>query len=155
MDARSESDGLGELVAAKRRPLYYNALVAYLADPCDLRTQKQFAEDERIPQDAVTSYLHNHREELFLAAEKIRARYVPQLRTAVMKAVFKNIEKSFNDRQLVLRLLGDLVETTKSSLEIKTPDEKRALIAQLMQGLSARMSEQSSDKNSNDKPDAK
>lgn len=123
-----------------RRPDYYSALVEYLADPADNRTQAQFAQANGATEAAVASYLHSHRQELFLAAEKSRPSYMPVLRTAVYKALFKNLDKSFNDRQLALKVLGDLVETTKSSLEIKTPDEKRALIAQLMQGLSARMS---------------
>lgn len=131
-------DGIKES-SPTRRPAYYGPLVEYLSDPSDTRTQAQFAQANGITEGALVSYLHDHRQELFLAADKLRSHYMPVLRTAVYKALFKNIDKSFNDRQLALKVLGDLIETNKSTLEFRTPDEKRAAIAQIMAALSDKL----------------
>lgn len=121
------------------RPAYHDDIVAHIADASDQRNYKQLAEDLCVPYGTLTGYIHRHREALFAAADKIRQRYIPILRTAALKSLFANVDKSFNDRQLALKITGDLVENTKTSLDIKTPEEKRAAIAMLMQGLSDKL----------------
>lgn len=122
------------------RPAYYWDLVNFFADASDQRTLKQFALDHGVAEDAIHSYRFRHDAEIYADVEKLRAKYIPKLRAHAWKSVFANVAKNFNDRKLALQLTGDLVETTRTSLELKTPEEKRAAIAQLMAGLSARMS---------------
>lgn len=130
---------LDETGLANHRPAYYQDLIAYLANPADQRTQKEFAEDHGVAHGTIVSYLCNHRQELCEMADKMRPRYLSQLRMAAFKNVYAALKSSYQDRRLALQLTGDLVEQTKTDLNFKTPDEKRAAIAQLMAGLSEKL----------------
>ncbi len=111
------------------RPDYFNDLVEYYADPSETRTIKAFAEEHGVIGDTIHTYVKKHGKELFEVVDKVRSLYIPRIRSAALAAVFRNVNKSFNDRRLALQYTGDLVERVMSDSTIRTPEEKRKRIA--------------------------
>lgn len=125
------------------RPPYFDSLVAFMADPTDTRTIKQFAADNNIHPDTVHQFKRKHGEQLYQAVDSTRAHYIPKLREEAFKAVFSNINKNHLDRKLALQLTNDLIERSevKQSLSI---EEKRERAKALMAMLSDKLASQKS-----------
>lgn len=138
------------------RPEYFDNLVEHLANPLDQRSVAQFAKDNNISEGTVYDYKRIHSEELWNAVAIVAPKYKAEIRSTLYKSVIANMKKSFNDRRLAAQLIGELVERSEVASTIKTPEEKRARIAEIMSKLSANMSdnpkniEQASDEKTKD-----
>lgn len=122
-------------VGKEWRPPYFDLLVAFMADASDQRTIKQFCIDNHLSEDTIYQYKREHKDILFTTVDNVRAKYIPEIRLEAMKAVFANIKKNFNDRKLALQLTGDLIEKTENTQIIRSPEEKRARIDELLSKL--------------------
>lgn len=130
------------------RPPYFEALVAFLADPTDERTTKQFALDNGVHEDTIYAFKRKHSTALYSAVDATRAQYIPKLRLEAYKAVFSNIKKNHLDRKLALQLTNDLIERSEVSQKL-TPVERRAKIAAIMSQLSDKLTDKVIDSKDN------
>jgi hypothetical protein len=121
------------------RPDYYDNLIAFMADPSDQRTNKQFCADNHIVEETLYQYLRNHGDQVYAEVDSVRIKYIPKIRLAAMRAILANINKSFNDRKLALQLIGDLIERTENVNTNLSPADKRAMIADLLTKLSEKV----------------
>lgn len=133
---RPLSSGSGKRGAEDWRPNYFDILVDFYADPTEQRTFRMFCIENKLSEDTVFQYMRVHADLFWRHVDTSRAKHNSKLRHAAYRAVFANISKSFNDRKLALQLLGDFVERTQDMAPVRTPEEKRAAIAELLAKLS-------------------
>lgn len=123
------------------RPAYFEELVAFMADPTDQRTVKQFAADMNVHEDTIHAFKRKHGDVLYAAVDTSRAQMIPKLREHAYKAVFANINKNHLDRKLALQLTNDLIERTEQTVKL-SPEEKREKAKALMAQLSEKLSQE-------------
>lgn len=128
----------------RAKPDYYEALVEWLGNPMDDRTQKKFAEDVGVDDSTILKYRRLHDDDIQTAISQARKRYINILRVAAYKSLFKRINKSDNAVKMALQIAGDLVERTESRVEYLTPEQKKEKIHALLAAIEA--------KTNNDKP---
>lgn len=132
-------DNTGKRGTDKWRPPYFDALVAYYADPSDQRTLEAWCEENGVTPNTIHAYKRNHPVELWTAVDNTRSVYIPKMRREAFNAVFANIKKSHLDRKLALQLTNDLIERSSTNEKALTPQEKRELAADLLAKLSAKL----------------
>lgn len=121
------------------RPPYFQALVAFYADPSEQRTLKAFCQEYGVAENTVCVYKGKHSAELWEAVDNVRRLYIPKLRTEAFKSLFARIKKSDNAIKLALTVTRDLIELSESTTVLKTPAEKRAAIEAVITKLSANL----------------
>lgn len=117
--------------------------IDYISDhdgnPFDHRTAKELYEELGISSAQFYRLRAQFANEIGKMADKKRDGYKGQIRARVYAAIAKNLDRSFNDRKLVLQLLGDFVEKSEVTTVYRTPEEKRQRAKELMDKLSAKL----------------
>lgn len=123
---------------SNERPPYFDNLVAFLADPADERTIKQFAEDNGIHPDTVHLFKRKHSEVLYKAVDSVRAQYKPQIKIAAYKRLFKQLNKTDFALKLAFQVVDELTEKQEVTTSFKSPEEKLQQAQELIKILSDR-----------------
>jgi|SRR5579864_8800563 len=107
-------------------------LSEHLANPFDKRTQGDIAKELDISQSYLSELSTKYKDKINNIADQKRTKYISSIRSRAYKALVSKLEKSDNALKMALQITGDLVERTKSEVEILSPEQKRARLASLL-----------------------
>ncbi len=120
-------------------PAYYPDLIDYLTNPEDNRTWKQFCVSISVEYDAVWRFRKSHAAQIEKDVANVGLKYIGVIRAAALKSLFNRLNKSDAAIKMALTMTGDLVEKSEHITTVRTPEEKRARIEEIMSKLSANL----------------
>lgn len=114
------------------KQFWHELYIELLANPNDLRTDKEFCEEIKIHVQTLQNWKRTNRLELFEEVQKRRNHYFNELRALAWKELTAKMKKDLNAVKLAFQLTGDLVERTESKVEHMNYKDKIDRINQLL-----------------------
>ena len=112
---------------------FWNELyIEMLSSPLDNRTDKEFLEENKVPQSTLTAWKRTNRQAIFDEVQKRRGRYVNEMRAIAYKHLNKMANKDVNAVKLLFQLTGDLVEQSKVTHETMSREDRIARMENLI-----------------------
>jgi hypothetical protein len=109
-----------------------------LASPLDQRTDKEFIEENKVPQSSLSQWKRKNRKTIFDEVQKRRGAYVNEMRAIGYKALNRMAAKDVNAVKLLFQLTGDLVEKSQISHEHLSRQDRIDRINNLLKEASAK-----------------
>ena len=122
---------------------WHEAYLEMCADPTDHRTLRQFAMDNKIDPGNLSRWRKANRNAIAYEVDRRRKEYVSEIRTMAWKALEKRMAKG-SDKSIenCFKLIGDMVEKSKTEIDYRTPEDKRERVNQLLKDVLAKKASQ-------------
>ena len=111
---------------------WQDAVLDFLANPMDNRTNGQFCKAVGISEDIFYDFKRKYRKEIFVEVDRRRKEYISEMRQCFYKALGSRMKHSDRITQLVGEILGEYIPKSEQRVEYHTPEQKKERAKKLL-----------------------